>query len=482
MALKEKCGVFGVYGPAQLEASRLAYYGLWALQHRGQESSGIASSDGQTIFDHVKSGLVAQAYQEKDLERLVGNVAIGHNRYSTSGGSRDQHGQPIINQARTMAFAHNGNLPSTVALEAFLAEHDIAYDQLNDSAMMAAAISYYLEHGRDLADAVQAAYPLFTGAFSCVAMTKNTLVAFRDAYGIRPLALGRLEDGYVVSSETCALDAVGAAYLREIQPGEMVMLDKKGLHARQLAEGQQRLDIFEFVYFARPDSLLLGRRVNDVRMAMGRELAKEHPIKADVVIPVPDSSIPMALGYAQALGLPFEHALIKNRYIHRTFIRPTQALRERDVRLKLNPLPESIMGRSVVVIDDSIVRGTTTRQIVSMLYGAGAREVHLLSCSPPIKYPDFYGIDTPDQSELIAAVMNLDQIRQHLGATTLGYLSYDGMIKATGRRAEVFSTACFNGVYPVDILERAGEVSGLELAPVLPHRHVNRQRKAKVVD
>jgi amidophosphoribosyltransferase len=482
MALKEKCGVFGVYGLTGLEASRLSYYGLWALQHRGQESSGIASSDGRDLFDHVKAGLVAQAYQEEDLETLKGNLAIGHNRYSTSGGSRDRHGQPIVNTKRNFAFAHNGNLPSTVALEAFLQEHDIPTNELNDSAMMAASINYYLEQGQTIADAVQAAYPLFTGAFSCVAMTKDTLVAFRDAYGIRPLALGRLEEGFAVSSETCALDAVGAAYLREIQPGEMVMIDKHGLEARQLAEGQQRLDIFEFVYFARPDSLLLGRRVNDVRMAMGRQLAKEHPIKADVVIPVPDSSIPMALGYAQALGLPFEHALIKNRYIHRTFIRPTQALRERDIKLKLNPIPESIMGKSIIVIDDSIVRGTTTRQIVSMLYGAGAVKVHLLSCSPPIKYPDFYGIDTPRQEDLIAAVMSIDEIRDHLGATSLGYLSYDGMIRATGRRAEVFSTACFNGVYPVDILERSDEVAGLKFTPVLTQRNINRQRKAKVVD
>jgi amidophosphoribosyltransferase len=482
MALKEKCGVFGVYGPADLEAARLAYYGLWALQHRGQESSGIASSDGKTIVDHVKSGLVAQAYQEEDLERLTGHVAIGHNRYSTSGGSHDQHGQPIINESCTMAFAHNGNLPSVLALESFLDEHEVSRDGLNDSAMMAAAINHYLEQGLSLPDAVQAAYPLFTGAFSCVAMTNDTLVAFRDAYGIRPLALGGLEDGYAVSSETCALDAVGAAYLREVAPGEMVIIDKKGLDQRQLAEGQQRLDIFEFVYFARPDSLLLGRRVNDVRMAMGKQLAKEHPIKADIVIPVPDSSIPMALGYAQALGLHFEHALIKNRYIHRTFIRPTQALRERDIKMKLNPLPESIMGRSVIVIDDSIVRGTTTSQIVAMLYGAGAKEVHLLSCSPPIKYPDFYGIDTPSQDELIAANMSIQQIRDHLGATSLGYLSYDGMIRATGRRAEVFSTACFNGDYPVDILERAEEVAGLKLAPVLPRRHIDSKRKAKVVD
>jgi amidophosphoribosyltransferase len=482
MALKEKCGVFGVYGLPGLEASRLTYYGLWALQHRGQESSGIASTEGKKIYDHVRAGLVATAYQEGDLDPLKGHIAIGHNRYSTSGGARERHGQPIIDADRTLAFAHNGNLPSTVALEAFLAEHKIATDELNDSAMMAASINYYMKQGLSLPDAVQAAYPLFTGAFSCVAMTKDTLVAFRDSYGIRPLALGRLEDGYVVSSETCALDAVGAAYLREVQPGEMVIVNKKSLQARQLAEGQQRLDIFELVYFARPDSLLLGRRVNDVRMAMGRQLAKEHPRRADIVIPVPDSSIPMALGYAQALGLPFEHALIKNRYIHRTFIRPTQALRERDVRLKLNPLPESIMGKSVVVIDDSIVRGTTTRQIVSMLYGAGAVEVHLLSCSPPIKFPDFYGIDTPRQDELIAAVMSEEEIRQHVGSTTLGYLSYDGMIKATGRRAEVFSTACFNGVYPVDILERASEVRGLEVAPVAPRRNIHRQRKAKVVD
>lgn len=455
--LGEKCGVFGVAGAGE-EAARLVYYGLWALQHRGQESSGIASSNGQRLNWHNGNGLVSQAHDEATLAELNGPLAIGHNRYSTSGRSAGAHSQPIVLPEIQLAFAHNGNLPSTKALEAFLTKHKIDWEGLNDSEMMAQAISWYLGRGKSLEAAVAASYPLFTGAFSALAMTPGTLVAFRDRHGIRPLALGRLNDGYVVSSETCAFDLIGAAYLREIKPGELVSITSGEITSRQLVPGQLRLDIFEFVYFARPDSFILRRNVNEVRRRLGRNLAAEIKVPADVVIPVPDSAIPAALGYAEASGIPFDHGLIKNRYVHRTFIRPAQQLRERDVQMKFNPLAEVLMGKSVAVLDDSIVRGTTTKRLVAMLYGAGAREVHVLISSPPVKYPDFYGIDTPKQADLIAARLSTDEIRHHIGADSLHFLSFEGMVEATKHPASYFSTACFTGDYPIDIAERAREV------------------------
>ncbi len=450
--LGEKCGVFGVY-TQKPEAARLVYSGLWALQHRGQETSGIASTDGKKFFRHVKAGLVAHAYDEESLDGLVGKIAIGHNRYSTSGGTLASHGQPIVDH--NLALAHNGNLPSTTKLLAWLGDEGIATDGLNDSALMASAISHYMDQGLSLPDAVCQAYPLFTGAFSVVAMDKKQLVAFRDHCGIRPLSLGRLADGLVASSETCALDIIGAAFWREVNPGEMVVIDKTGLKSTQLAQPNPKLDIFEFVYFARPDSMLLGRSVNAVRRAMGKQLADEYPIKADVVIPVPDSAIPAAIGFAGASGIPFDIALIKNRYIHRTFIQPAQRLRDKGVEMKLNPLPEALIGRDVVVIDDSIVRGTTTKKIVRMLYGAGAKKVHVLISSPPVKYPDYYGIDTPDPKDLLAARMDLAGMQKFMDADSLGFLSYEGMIKATGLPESCFSTSAFTGVYPIDIGEKA---------------------------
>lgn len=460
--LGEKCGVIGVF-TVSADASRLAYYGLWALQHRGQESSGIASSDGRALYSHGDEGLVAHVYRESDLTKLRGNIAIGHNRYATSGGYSD-HVQPIVDEGLDIAFAHNGNLPSTTALERFLGGEGISCDGMNDSRMMAEAIGCYVRQGKGLAEAVEAAWPLFTGAFSCVAMSRDTLVAFRDECGIRPLSLGSLTDGFTVASETCAFDTIGAAFLRDVKPGEMVSISASGVTSKQLAKSRTRLDIFEYVYFARPDSLVMGRKVNEVRRELGRTLAREFPIKADIVVPVPDSAIPAALGYAEESGVRFEHGFIKNRYIHRTFIRPTQSMRERDVRTKLNPVPEAIMGKRVIVIDDSIVRGTTTGQIVHMLYGAGAREVHVLVSSPPVKYPDFYGINTPKQDDLIAACMDLEGIRRHIGAESLGYLSYDGMVQATGWPRTKLNTSCFDGVYPIDIGERAESVRNLAKA------------------
>jgi amidophosphoribosyltransferase len=470
-ALQEKCAVFGVHNVPQ--ASRLTFYGLWALQHRGQESSGIVSSDGSGLHRHAAPGLVANAYHEEDLEQLPGSIAIGHNRYATSGGADGAHLQPTLKRDLPFAFAHNGNLPMTADLEAFLAGHGVDTSKLNDSEMMSEAIYCQLTTGLSLADAVEASFSLFTGVFSAVAMTPRQLAAFRDECGIRPLSIGRLGDGYVVASETCAFDTVGATFVRDVQPGELVIIDQDGLHSRQLAAPRPKLDIFELVYFARPDSVIMGASVNTVRQNMGEELAREFPIAADLVVPVPDSAIPAALGYSRASGIPFEMALIKNRYIHRTFIRPTAALREQDLKMKLNPIPELLKGKKVILIDDSIVRGTTTRKLGRMLYDAGASEVHILISSPPVKFPDFYGINTPNQEDLIGARLSVEETRKHLGVASLGYLSYDGMIRATGHPAELFSASCFDGVYPIAIGERANE---FKPRPVTSKRTAARQR------
>ncbi|HUD11930.1 MAG TPA: amidophosphoribosyltransferase [Candidatus Saccharimonadia bacterium] len=452
--LTEKCGVFGAF-VASRYAQRLTYYGLFALQHRGQESSGIATVVGGNLRRHAGEGLVAHVYDKDNLAELKSNMAIGHNRYTTSGGNDDSQMQPIVDHGAGFALAHNGNIPSTMKLEQFLSERHVSFGGLNDSQLMAAAIGWYIRQGHKLPEAIELAWPLFTGAFSCVAMDVDSIVGFRDECGIRPLSLGRLEDGFAIASETCAFDTVGAAFLRDIKPGELVTISTSGIKSKQVVKSRTALDIFEYVYFARPDSMIMGRKVNEVRRRMGQILAEEFPIKADVVIPVPDSAIPMALGYAQESGVQFDHGFIKNRYIHRTFIRPTQEMRERDVRVKLNPVPDVVMGKDVIVIDDSIVRGTTTAQIVDMLYGAGARTVHVLISSPPVKFPDFYGINTPDKDELIAARMTVEEIRRHIGAQSLGYLSYAGMVKATGWPKSKLCTSCFDGVYPIDIGDRA---------------------------
>lgn len=442
--------MFGAYGK-ELEAARLTYYGLWALQHRGQESSGIVSSDGTALHRHTAPGLVSHVYHEEDLEQLPGSIAIGHNRYSTSGQAGGAHSQPVIRRDTRFALAHNGNIPVTDKLEAFLAKRNISCQKLNDSEMMAEAINCLMQDGHELEEAITRAYPLLTGAFSSVAMTATKIVAFRDHCGIRPLSIGKLDNGYVVASETCAFDTVGATFVCDVQPGEVVTIDERGLTHAQVMKPLPKLDIFELVYFARPDSIIQGLSVNEVRQNFGHELAREQDIAADIVVPIPDSAIPAALSYSQLTGIPFEMGLIKNRYIHRTFIRPNAQLREQDLRMKLNPMPQVIKGKRVVLIDDSIVRGTTTQKLVRMLRDAGATEVHVLISSPPVLYPDFYGINISSQSELIAARMSVEQIREHIGADSLGYLSFEGMIRATGRPAEEFCTACFDGVYPIEI-------------------------------
>lgn len=455
--LQEECAVAAVY-TTDNTAARYTYFALSALQHRGQESSGITSSDGEQLYSHRGGGLVAQVYREEDLQALEGQFAIGHNRYATSGGKKDSHMQPVMREDDVVALAHNGNLPSTVKLERFLKSKGIYKLGSNDSEMMTDAIRYYLYHGKPVHEAIRAAWPLFTGAFSCTVLTKDAIYAFRDRCGIRPLSLGKLRKGYMVASETCAFDIVDAKLMRDIKPGELIRIDHNGLESWQIEPSDLKLEIFEFIYFARPDSVLAGKLVNEVRRELGRKLAQEHPIEADLVIPVPDSAIPAALGYAHALGLEFDHGLIKNRYIHRTFIQPTQELRERSVHMKLNPLNAHLKGKSVVLIDDSIVRGTTTLQIVKMLRKAGVTRVHILISSPPVRYPDFYGIDTPDQKQLIAANHTVDQIRKYIKADSLGYLSYGGMLTAIGLPEDKLCTACFSGNYPIDLLERTQEV------------------------
>lgn len=463
--LKEKCAVFGTFG-ASTEASRLAYYSLWTLQHRGQESSGIATSDGEQIYDYADFGLVANVFRDEDLSDLPGHIAIGHNRYSTSGGHEAIYNQPFVNQTRTFAFAHNGNLPMTDGLEAFLTKNKVKTDKLNDSGMMAAAIDYFVQKNISLSKAVRQTYPLFQGVFSAVAMDSSSLVAFRDRYGIRPLSIGKLDGGYVIASETSAFDTIGAEYVRDVLPGEMVVIDKSGLQAYQLAEGDQKLDIFEFVYFARPDSVLLGKSVNHVRENLGKELAREHKVKGDVVVPVPDSSIPSALGFSKKSGIPLELGLVKNRYINRTFIRPTVELRKRDLMMKLNPVVKSLRGKDVILVDDSIVRGTTLKQVVSMLKGVGVRKIHLMISCPPVMYPDFYGINTPSQSDLIASRMNNSEICKYMGADSLHFLSYKGMVKATGLPESNFCTSCFTGVYPAPIGKKVEGINYINARPV----------------
>jgi amidophosphoribosyltransferase len=448
--MREKCGIFGVYGRGQ-EAARLVHTGLWTLQHRGQESSGISVSEGKTIRTHKGSGLVAHVYDEEALSGLIGHIAIGHNRYSTSGGAAPAHSQPVTSEQNLVVLAHNGNLPSVSRLLNFLQGKGISTAGANDSELMHRAVEYHLAHGASLESAARESFDLFTGVFSLLLMTCNEMVAMRDARGIRPLSLGTIDGGFVFSSETCAIDAVGGKFIRDVRPGELIVVDEAGLHFTQLVEGDEKLDIFEFIYFARPDSVLLGQRVNEVRRNLGMNLAREHMVDADVVIPVPDSGIPAAMGYAAASGISLDFGLLKNRYIHRTFIRPAQSLRESGVRMKLNPIPEVLRDRTVAVVDDSIVRGTTARQIVEILRRAGAKAVHFLVSSPPVRFPDFYGIDTPKPDELIAATMSLEETRKQIGADSLAHLSYDGMIEATGLPETRFSTSCFNGVYPVDI-------------------------------
>jgi len=454
----EKCGVFGIYGKG-LDVSRLTFFGLYALQHRGQESSGIAVSNGNEIHSYKNSGLVSQVFNEKIIENLTGHIAIGHNRYSTSSGTGLDHAQPILTSDDSLALAHNGNLPSVATLLNFLKRKRITLKDASDSQIITQALSVLIKEGLGIEKAIEKIFPLMTGSFSILIMTKEKLIAVRDRYGIRPLSIAKLNGGFVFASETCSFHPIGAQFIREVLPGEMVVLDEKGLRSKKLVKGKQKLDIFEFVYFSRPDSILLGQSVYDVRKKFGAQLAKENPIDADVVIPVPETAIPVAIGFANASGIPFEMGLIKSRYIHRTFIEPEQHIRDQGVKLKLAPLSEVIKGKKVIVIDDSIVRGTTSRQIVKILFETGAKEVHFLVSSPPVRFPDFYGIDLSRQNELLAFGKTVEEMNKFLGSTSLNFLSFKGMIYSTGLPASLFCTSCFSGIYPIDIKERRKEIA-----------------------
>jgi len=457
-SIGEKCAVFGIYGK-NIDVSRLSFFGLYALQHRGQESSGIASTDGNKIYCHKRDGLVSQVYTEEVIQSLPGHCAVGHNRYSTSSGSSSKHAQPIEVTDNSIVLVHNGNLPSVQLLGDFLKKKDVKLTDISDSKLITEAIYCLVKEGLELEQAVEKIFPLMTGSFSILIMNKDKLIAIRDQHGIRPLSIAKLNGGYVFASETCAFHPIGAKSIGDVHPGEMVVVDEKGLHRKQIVKAKQKLDIFEFVYFSRPDSHLLGKSVYEVRKNFGIQLADEYKIDADVIIPVPETAIPVAIGYANASGIPFEMGIIKSRYIHRTFIEPEQHIREQGVKLKLAPLKETIKNKRVVVVDDSIVRGTTSRMIVQMLFEAGAKEVHFLVSSPPVKFPDFYGIDLSKQSKLFATDRSIGEMNKYLGSTSLHFLSFKGMIDATGLKESVFSTSCFSGKYPIDIRERRKEVN-----------------------
>jgi len=453
--MRDHCGVFGIYNATGRDMARSVYFGLFALQHRGQESAGIASSDGDQIRYHKGMGLVNQVFDEKTLNHLEGNISLGHVRYSTTGSSIIENAQPVVIDTRygTIALAHNGNLVNAKDLRFELMEKGYTFVGTSDSEVMAAMIA--TSKKSDFEDALVETLSECLGAFSVIIMLKDRLIAVRDPNGIRPLTIGKLENGYVFSSETCALDIVGAEHLRYVNNGEMVVADKKGLRSKTWATTEREaLCVFEYIYLARPDSVLHGRSVYDTRFSMGKYLAKEHPIEADMVMGVPESGIPAAIGYAAESKITFGEGLIKNRYVGRTFIQPSQEMRELGVKLKLNPIRDAVRGKKVILVDDSIIRGTTSRQLIKLVREAGAREVHMRISSPPNINPCFYGIDTATKAELIAANLSIEGIRKYLEADSLGYLSLKNLIRAISLPGKNLCMACLNGEYPVKVPEK----------------------------
>jgi amidophosphoribosyltransferase len=446
------CGIVGIHAPDR-DVARLSYFGLFALQHRGQESAGIAVSDEGRLTVLRDMGLVSQVFSEEKLRGLRGQTAIGHCRYSTTGSTQWTNAQPIVQHgpARTVALAHNGNLTNTAELRDELVARGVRLSSTSDTEVIAALVAH---DERPLEEAVGAAMARIEGAFAAVLISEGKLIGFRDPDGIRPLVLGRLGDDHLLASEDCAFDLLGADSVRELQPGELVVVDAGGVRTERAVEQRDggALCIFEFIYFARPDSTLRGVELHGARVRMGERLADEAPAEADLVMAIPDSGTPAAIGFARASGIPFQEGLIKNRYVGRTFIQPDQGLRERGIRMKFNPLAE-VRGKRVVVVDDSIVRGSTTRQIVAMLFESGATEVHVRISSPPIVSPCFYGIDMAGQDELIAAGREVEDVREEIGATSLAYLSLDGLQEATRRPADSFCRACLTKSYPTRIPE-----------------------------
>jgi amidophosphoribosyltransferase len=446
-----ECGVFGIYAP-EADVARLTFFGLYALQHRGQESAGIAVSNGRSVRVHKEMGLVSQVFDEQKLRPLTGHLAIGHTRYSTTGSSRLENAQPFVVESALgpLAVGHNGNLTNAPSLRRELLQKGVGLSGSSDSEVIIQMLAGMA--GSTWAEKLKIFMVRAQGAYCLTVLTRDALYAVRDPWGLHPLCLGRIgEHGWVVASESCALATIGAAFVREIEPGEVLMIDEQGPRTITHQPAQPASCLFEYIYFARPDSILHGTALHAIRVAQGRELARESPIEADVVVSVPDSATPAAIGYAQQSGIPYSEGLIKNRYIGRTFIQPDDQLRRVGIHLKFNALTDNLAGKRVVLVDDSIVRGNTSGPIVRLLRDAGAVEVHLRVSSPPIKHPCFLGVDMATYPELIAHRMSEAQIARHLGVDSLAYLSLDGLVRASGRPADRFCTGCFTGKYPVDI-------------------------------
>ncbi len=451
MSLHESCGIFGIYAPNE-DVARLTFFALFALQHRGQESSGIATTDGSSTWLHTGMGLVSHVFDEAALSRLTGNIAIGHNRYSTTGSSFLNNAQPMIVDSADgkIALAHNGNIINAEPLRQELIEQGVRFSTSTDSEVIANLI--IASPGRNLVEKIRYAMHRLSGAYSLVILTKDSLIGVRDPLGVRPLCLGKLDSGLVLASESCALDHIGTDFLRDVEPGEIVVIDSRGLSSFQGVEPERNaLCIFEYIYFARPDSTIGGRLLYWAREAMGRKLAQEYPVEADIVIGIPDSATVAAVSYARESGIPYTEGLLKNRYVGRTFIEPDQKIRELGVVIKFNPLREVLAGKRVIVVDDSIVRGTTTPRIIGLLRKAGAKEVHMRVCAPPIAFPCFFGVDMATRWELLAARKSVPEIREFIGADTLGYLSLAGLVESVGLPAESLCRACLTGDYPIPV-------------------------------
>ncbi|MBI2852081.1 MAG: amidophosphoribosyltransferase [Chloroflexi bacterium] len=465
--MHESCGVVGIYAPDE-DVARLTFFSLFALQHRGQESSGIATADGKKLQVYARMGLVSQVFDEEALSALHGHIAIGHNRYSTKGSSRITNAQPILisKGSSTFAIAHNGNIVNAESLCQELSDQGCIFHTSTDTEAIGHAI--VCAPADNWVEKIKYAMRRIKGAYSLTILTKDRLFGVRDPFGVRPLCLGAINGGWVLASETCALDHIGAIFIREIEPGEIVEISENGVESYKQDSPKSALCIFEYIYFARPDSVINGRLLYSARLAMGEGLAEEHPVKADLVIGVPDSATAAGVGYSRKSGIPLAEGLIKNRYVGRTFIEPDQRIRDLGVKLKFNPLPQIIGGKDIVLVDDSIVRGTTTPQVIRLLKKAGARKVHMRVCAPPICYPCFFGVDMATRWELIAAQKSIPEIRDFIGADSLGYLSIEGLIKAVALPKQTFCLACFTGDYPVPIQMEMDKL-GLEVMPAELH-------------
>lgn len=456
---EEACGVFGVYAPGE-NIAKLAYFGLYALQHRGQEAAGIATFENQQVHLYKGMGLVSHVFNNEEiLSKLPGDLTVGHTRYSTTGSSHIDNTQPVVVKTRlgSLALAHNGNLVNVNELREYLISRNCDFVTTTDSEMIAIAIAAEVDSGKDWLDAASSAFSHCQGAYSLVIGTPAGLMGTRDPNGIRPLVIGTLGSNpvrYVLASETCGLDIIGAKYLRDVEPGELVWITPEGMLSRRWSKKQERkLCVFEMIYFARPDSLMHDETLFSYRLRLGRQLAQESTPDADIVIAVPDSGVPAAIGFSRESGIPYGEGLIKNRYVGRTFIQPTQGMREVGIRMKLNPLKDVLGGKRVILVDDSIVRGTTSRKIIKALRETGATEVHMRISSPPVTHPCFYGIDTDNQDQLIASTKSVEDIAAHIGVNSLAYLSWEGMMIATGEDPKTFCSACFTGNYPIPIPE-----------------------------